>query len=262
MLCLDLPALNFIKLVDFDVNTLAKKLKPHVDELADYVREIGNNKGDEISDDDSEDADFNEVEQEHSFNSDKGFDDMELEFDAESKMSFGREIIHGESDRNLVVNKKSTVFNKGVLWSRNRDESGIIIALNKIMPIARRRVCVIHLYKNFASSYLGNKYLYPIAWFHAYFYIAINAYSAYVHEKAIEQIKEKDATAYHWLRDTESLKHWARFKFDHILKHPNNTNNFVESFNHATLILGPIFIMLEDIRKLVGGRSVKRFEKA
>jgi len=40
---------------------------------------------------------------------------MELEFDTESKMGFGREITHIEGDRNLVVNKMSRVFKKGVL---------------------------------------------------------------------------------------------------------------------------------------------------
>ncbi|KAJ8424147.1 hypothetical protein Cgig2_030833 [Carnegiea gigantea] len=167
---------------------------------------------------------------------------------------------------------------------------GIISALKKIMSIARRRVCVIHLYKNFISSYPSNKLclltfyngyklftviivlLYAMclilvgtgAWFHAYFYIATNAYSIYVHEKAMEQIKEKDAAVYHWLRDTKPLEHWARFKFDHILKCPDNTNNFVESFNPTILNFRgkPLFIMFENIRKLMGGRFVKRFQKA
>ena len=80
----------------------------------------------------------------------------------------------------------------------------------------------------------------------------------------MEQIKQQDAAAYHWLRDTEPLEHWARFKFDQTLKCLDNTNNFVESFNHAILNFRgkPIFTMLEDIKKLVGGRFVKRFEKA
>ena len=88
-----------------------------------------------MSDDDSEDADFNEAQQEpvneyddtfldeESFSSNEGLDDMKLEFDTEDKMSFGREIIHIEGDRNLVVNKITRVFNKCVMWSRNRDES-------------------------------------------------------------------------------------------------------------------------------------------
>ncbi|KAJ8441463.1 hypothetical protein Cgig2_008724 [Carnegiea gigantea] len=222
----------------------AKEPEPHVDEFVECVREVQderrNNERDKMSDDDNEDADFNEAEQvpvdeyddtsldEESFNSYEGLDNIEFELDTKSRMHFGREITHDEGNRNLIVNKMSRVFNKCVLWSRNKAGSGIISALNKIMPIAKRRVCVIHLYKNFASSY-------PVAWFYAYFYIAANAYSTY-----------------------------ARFKFDHTLKYPDNTNNSVESFNHTILNFRgkTILKMLDIIRKLVGGRFVKRFETA
>ncbi|KAJ8422947.1 LOW QUALITY PROTEIN: hypothetical protein Cgig2_032385 [Carnegiea gigantea] len=246
MVCMDLSSLNLTKLVDFDVITLAKEHKRHVNELADYIGEIqeesGNNEGDEMSDDDSEDVNFNKAEQEpieeyddtsldeESFNSDEGLEDMELEFDTESRIGFGREIIHGKGDRNMVMNKMSRVFNKGILWSSNKDRS--------------------------------YWYLHLSAWFHAYFYIAANAYFAYVYEKAMEQIKEKDAAAYYWLRDTKPLEHWAKFKFDHILKCPDNTKNFVEIFNHDILNFRASFTLSEDIRKLVGGRYVKRFKKA
>ena len=100
-------------------------------------------------------------------------------------------------------------------------------------------------------------------WFHAFFYIAANAYTPFVHEKAMEKIKEKDHRAYHWLRDNEKLELWARFKFDTNLKCDDNTNNFVESFNHAIVKFRglPILTMLEKIRKLIGSRFVKRFEK-
>lgn len=126
------------------MNTLAKALEPHVHELADFVEEMqeerGNNEGDIMSDNDSKDADFNEAEQEpideyddtsldeESLSSNEGLDDMELEFDTEDKMSFGREIIYVEGDRNLVVNKMIRVFNEGVMWSRNRDGSVSLVA--------------------------------------------------------------------------------------------------------------------------------------
>jgi len=102
------------------------------------------------------------------------------------------------------------------------------------------------------------------AWLHAFFYIAANAYAPFVHEKAMEKISEKDPGAYHWLRDNEKLELWARFKFDTNLKCDDNTNNFVESFNHAIVKFRglPILTMLEEIRKLIGSRFVKRFEKS
>ncbi|KAJ8441906.1 hypothetical protein Cgig2_014375 [Carnegiea gigantea] len=49
----------------------------------------------------------------------------------------------------------------------------------------------------------------------------------------MEKIKDKDISAFHWLRDNEPLEHWLRFKFDQTLKINGNTNNFVESFNNA-----------------------------
>jgi len=72
---------------------------------------------------------------------------MELEFDTKDKMSFGREIIHVEGDRNLVVNKMTRVFNKGVMWSRNRDGSvslaaGDIFASKQDMLQVVKDLCV------------------------------------------------------------------------------------------------------------------------
>ncbi|KAJ8438843.1 hypothetical protein Cgig2_023035 [Carnegiea gigantea] len=129
---------------------------------------------------------------------------------------------------------------------------GIIKALRTAMPTASRRTCVIHYYKNFALLYPG------AWWFHAFFYIAANAYAQFAHEKAMEKIREKDPGAYHWLRDNEKLELWARFKFDTNIKCDDNTNNFVESFNHAITKFRnlPILTMLKEIRKLIGSRNL------
>jgi len=64
MSCLNLLALNLIELVDFDVNTLAKDLAPHVDELAYYAGKMLDEGGNNVSNDMNEDDDFNEAEQE------------------------------------------------------------------------------------------------------------------------------------------------------------------------------------------------------
>ncbi|KAJ8421507.1 hypothetical protein Cgig2_013185 [Carnegiea gigantea] len=132
---------------------------------------------------------------------------------------------------------------------------GIIKTLKNIMPQASRRICVLHFYKNFAS-------LYPGAWFDCFFYIAANAYSEFVFKKAMDKIKDKDISDFHWLRDNEPLEHWARFKFDQTLKVDDNTNNFVESFNNAIVKHRekPTYTMLEEIRKLIGARFDKRFQ--
>jgi len=44
------------------------------------------------------------------------------------------------------------------------------------------------------------------AWFYCFFYVAVDAYFPYVFKKAMEKIKEKDASAYHWLKDNEPLE--------------------------------------------------------
>ncbi|KAJ8420926.1 hypothetical protein Cgig2_030220 [Carnegiea gigantea] len=53
-------------------------------------------------------------------------------------------------------------------------------------------------------------------------------------------------------------------KFDTNLICDDNTNNFVKSFNHAIVKFRglPILTMLEEIRKLIRSRFVKRFEKS
>ncbi|KAJ8425504.1 hypothetical protein Cgig2_015878 [Carnegiea gigantea] len=148
---------------------------------------------------------------------------------------------------------------KHTLWRAKKlmKIQGIIKALKNVMPQASRRICVLHVYKNFAAHYPG-------AWFHCFFYIAANAYSSFVHLKAMDKIKQKEPAAYQWLRDNEPLEHWARFKFDANLKSADDTNNFVESFNNAISKLRgkPMLTMLEEIRKLVGAKFDKRFQNA
>ncbi|VFQ87781.1 unnamed protein product [Cuscuta campestris] len=131
----------------------------------------------------------------------------------------------------------------------------IIKGLRNTLPKAKRRICVLHFYKNFASKFSG-------AWFHSFFYIVANTFSEYVFKKAMEKIKEEDADAYDWLMDNEPHEHWARHKFDPALKCDDNTNNFVESFNKAIIShrAKPTLQMLEEIRKLIGNRFEKRFD--
>jgi len=80
----------------------------------------------------------------------------------------------------------------------------------------------------------------------------------------MDKIKEKVASACHWLKDNETLQHWARIKFDEALKSDDNTNNFVESFNNAIVKHRgkPVYNMLEEIRKIVGRRFDRRFQLA
>ncbi|KAJ8421831.1 LOW QUALITY PROTEIN: hypothetical protein Cgig2_024207 [Carnegiea gigantea] len=159
----------------------------------------------------------------------------------------------------IMMRKYGIYIPEHTCWRARKmmKHAGIIKASGNVMPTALKRTCVIHYYKNFAS-------LYPGAWFHAFFYIAANAYDPFVHEKVMKKTRDKDPGAYHWLTDNEKLELWARFKFDTNLKCDDNTNNFVEGFNHAVVKFRglPILTMLEEIRTLIGSRFVKRFEKS
>jgi len=77
----------------------------------------------------------------------------------------------------------------------------------------------------------------------------------------MDKIKEKDAFAYHWLKDNESLQYWDRIKFDEALKSNDNTNSFVESFNNSIVKHRgtPMYNMLEEVRKIVGSMFDRRF---
>ncbi|KAJ8431945.1 hypothetical protein Cgig2_000004 [Carnegiea gigantea] len=127
---------------------------------------------------------------------------------------------------------------------------GIIKVIKNVMPQASRRICVLHFYKNFVSNYPS------IARFRCFLYIAANAYSEFVFKKAVETMKEKDISAFHWLRDNEPLKHCGK-----TLKVDDNPNNFGESFSNAIVEQRgkPTSAMLEEIRKLIGARFDKRF---
>ncbi|KAJ8434692.1 hypothetical protein Cgig2_030262 [Carnegiea gigantea] len=66
----------------------------------------------------------------------------------------------------------------------------------------------------------------------------------------MDAIKRERKKAYEWLVD-KPIEHWARFTFDPEVKCPNNTTNFVESFNGKIekYRYKPIFTMLEAIRR-------------
>ncbi|KAJ8428902.1 hypothetical protein Cgig2_024971 [Carnegiea gigantea] len=248
---------------DFDVHSLCQPQIGEVDVFDSDVEENLGQASDEESDhDDNEDNGSEEFdslsldEDDDLQDENESLDDVDLENDTQLRMTIGHGSFHDDVGENLlIVNKMARVFRQGKLWSRNRDGTGIIKALKNVMPQASRRICVLHFYKNFASLYLG-------AWFHYFFYIVANAYSEFVVKKAMDKIKDKDISAFHWLRDNEPLEHWARFKFDQTLKVDDNTNNFVESFNNAIVKHRgkPTYTMLEEIRKLTGARFDKRLQ--
>ena len=62
------------------------------------------------------------------------------------------------------------------------------------------------------------------------FWAACNAYNKHVHNQVMEAIKKESVAAYDWLLG-ELVENWARYTFPVHLNCPDNTTNFVESFN-------------------------------
>ncbi|KAJ8448500.1 hypothetical protein Cgig2_012144 [Carnegiea gigantea] len=85
---------------------------------------------------------------------------------------------------------------------------------------------------------------------HLLFLTACNAYTKHAYKQTMDAIKRESKKAYEWLVD-EPIEHWARFTFDSEVKCPDNTTNFVESFNGKIKKYRrkPMFTMLEAVRR-------------
>ncbi|KAJ8426704.1 hypothetical protein Cgig2_020691 [Carnegiea gigantea] len=116
--------------------------------------------------------------------------------------------------------------------------------LQDIFPECRRRICCAHYNRNFTKAH-------P----------ACNAYNKQVFQQTMEAIKKESKEAYEWLcAEEEEL--WARYKFQADTKCPDNTTNFVESFNGkiGKFRYKPVWTLLEAIRKKFMSTIVRKFE--
>ncbi|XP_021725128.1 uncharacterized protein LOC110692442 [Chenopodium quinoa] len=83
---------------------------------------------------------------------------------------------------------------------------GVESALFDVFPRATRRVCCQHVYSNCKTvGWSGTE-------FHKLFWIAANAYNAYMYDKAMSKIKNYDAAAFDYLTAIE--EQWSRYKFE------------------------------------------------
>jgi len=79
----------------------------------------------------------------------------------------------------------------------------------------------------------------------------------------MKTIKVLNAKAHdHWA--SEPIEHWARYTFDLDLKCPDNTIDFVESFNGKIerYMYKPMCTLLEEVKKKFMKMIYKRFEIA
>ena len=141
-------------------------------------------------------------------------------------------------------------------------------------------MCVVHLYRNFVKEFPSNIgvihfvsciplklvfhqhfFSHAGALFHSLFWATTNTYNAFVFTKAMDKIKIESKEPYEWLMAVP-LEQWARHKFDHSLKCPDNTTNLVESFNDRIKKLRhkPMFTLLEEIRRKIIETIATRFD--
>ncbi|KAJ8422315.1 LOW QUALITY PROTEIN: hypothetical protein Cgig2_028200 [Carnegiea gigantea] len=95
------------------------------------------------------------------------------------------------------------------------------------------------------------------------FWTICNIYNKRAHNQAMEAIRKDSMGAYEWLLD-ELVKHWARYTFPVHFKCPDNTTNFVESFNVKIepFRYKSIFTLLEEIRMKFIKTIANRFQVA
>ncbi|KAJ8437761.1 hypothetical protein Cgig2_009476 [Carnegiea gigantea] len=128
--------------------------------------------------------------------------------------------IYDRTEGNKSASSRWVASNLLSYYRANPNAAGIIKALKNVMPQVSRRICVLHFYKNFAAHYLG-------AWFHCFFYIAANAYSSFVHLKAMDKIKQKEPAAY---QNCLSVVHTGQGEFDVVEGCTNFTVKLKEHF--------------------------------
>ncbi|KAH9620048.1 hypothetical protein KSS87_016890 [Heliosperma pusillum] len=113
-------------------------------------------------------------------------------------------------------------------WTIISDRQGVEPALEAVWPEAYRRLCAIHLCKNFKQEHPG-------ILMHGLFWRVVNATNEYTFKKALEMVVQHGGLgAARWFLDLGDKEAWAKHKFDPRLCCEDNTSNFVESFN-ATL---------------------------
>jgi len=98
---------------------------------------------------------------------------------------------------------------------------------------------------------------------HLLFWTGCNAYNEHVHKQVMEAIKKGSLGAYEWLMG-EPVELWARYAFPISIKCPDNTTNFVESFNGKIELFKykSIFIILDEIRRNFMKTIANRFNAA
>ncbi|KAJ8427350.1 hypothetical protein Cgig2_016216 [Carnegiea gigantea] len=185
------------------------KRQPQIPQLDAFDSEVDENVEEQVEEyleSDSEDSDFNESDEvslDNESDDNEVLDEFDLELDTEKQMRLGHVDADG-SQGHVVISKMAKVFKQGRLWSRNRDgrhhqsfEEHYALSIKK------------DLYSQFLQ-----KLCCPLPWtFERSWRMLVLTMSfslAHCNFKAMDKIKQKEPTAYQWLRDNETLEYWDR----------------------------------------------------
>ncbi|KAJ8444478.1 hypothetical protein Cgig2_024042 [Carnegiea gigantea] len=175
-----------------------------------------------------------------------------------------------DKDGNSIENVWNKMYQNGNMWARNSDGKVSIaegdmfvdkdqwskkLIMERYGVALPRHTC--DRAKKFLNSWVDGAKL------HLLFWTTYNGYNKHVHNQAIEAIKKESVAAYDWLLG-ETVEHWARYTFPVHLKCPDNTTNFVESFNGKIELFRykPVFTLLEEIRRKFMKTIANRFKVA
>ncbi|XP_076918968.1 uncharacterized protein LOC143579596 [Bidens hawaiensis] len=129
-------------------------------------------------------------------------------------------------------------------------QKGLIPALEKVFPRAEHQFCVRHILKNMRKQWHGDV-------FKNMFLKAVGATSIPYYLKAMEEIKEADATLYDWVNQI-AAKAWSKAHYSGRAKCDIQLNNMCESFNKQ--LVGardkPVITCLEYIREYMTKRII------
>ncbi|XP_043700686.1 uncharacterized protein LOC122651377 [Telopea speciosissima] len=103
-------------------------------------------------------------------------------------------------------------------------QKGLLNAFDRVMPGARHRFCVRHLYNNFKVKYPG-RLLKNALW------SASNAFNKVEFKKHMDELKKLNSEAFNWLSSIPDWA-WCRHAFD---RHTKAQENVTICANHSTI---------------------------
>ncbi|XP_014496729.1 uncharacterized protein LOC106758307 [Vigna radiata var. radiata] len=141
-----------------------------------------------------------------------------------------------------VENKDNWTWFLQLLIEDLEGSDGLVLAIQELLPRAKQRYCVRHLYANFRKRF-GGQVLKNLMW------TAATSTYPQAWEREMLKIKEVNIEAYKYLIGIP-LRFWSRSRFTGQAMCDTLDNNITEAFNSVLIHARgkPIITMMEDIR--------------